>query len=128
MNDRFAYDASLLSDEELNNRVATHEKYLPETTEASVAELQQRGLVFSDEELDVINQDIQAQRENALQPYKGIGRSNGNHKNTIVEDPAAPQLYSRRATYVFSLFMGALFGSIMLAINSGKVKNTKGIF
>jgi hypothetical protein len=127
MDSRFSYTASQLSDEELKNRLENRQKYLPETTEASVTELQQRGHVFSEEELGVIADDINAQRENAELPYKGFGRYNGNQQNTIVEDPYAPGFYSRRAIWGFSLFCGALFGSVLLAINIGKVKNTKGV-
>jgi hypothetical protein len=127
MNDRFAYDASLLSNEELNNRVAIREKYLPETTEAAVAELQSRGRVFSDEELDIIQQDLIAQRENAELSGKSSGAFSQTYNNVVVEDPAAPQLYSRKAIYLFTFFFGALFGSIMLAINSRKVNNSKGV-
>src|ERR1700754_62484 len=117
MNDRFAYDATLLSTEELSNRVATREKYLPETTEASIAELQQRGHVFSDEELDVIHQDLKAQRGNAELSGKSSGAFSQSYPYVVVEDIAAPQLYSRKAVYLFTFFFGALFGSVMLAIN-----------
>src|SRR6202012_5990552 len=82
-----------------------------------------------DEELDVINQDLKAQRENAeLSGSAPRGLINSNYKYCLVEDPAAPGLYLRRAVISFSIFMGALFGSIMLAIDSGKIKNTRGIF
>jgi len=128
MTDQFAVRASLQSNEELQNRIATREKYLPETTEASVAELQKRGHVFTEEELDVINQDIAAQRENAALPYNGFGGASGNHKKTVVFDLDAPAFYSRRAIWGFSIFCSTLFGSAMLAINLGKIKNYKGVF
>lgn len=128
MDSRFNYTASKLSDEELKVRIENRQKYLPETTEATVAELQQRGRVFSEEELNVIDQDIQAQRDNATIGGGGSsGFFNNQYKYNIVEDPEAPMLYSRRTVYIFSVLFGALFGSIMMAINCGKVNNRMGI-
>jgi hypothetical protein len=120
MNDRFNYTASTLSTEELQDRIDNREKYLPETIEASVTELQNRGHVFTGEELQVIKEDLQAQHDNA--GLQGSGGISGTYKNTIVEDPAAPLFYSRRAVFLFAVFMGALFGSIMFAINLAKIK------
>jgi hypothetical protein len=48
---------------------------------------------------------------------------NCNAKNVIIKDPEAPLLYSRQALNAFTIFCGALFGSILLAINVTKTKN-----
>lgn len=128
MNDRFGYIASTLSTEELKARIENRPDYLPETTEASVAELQNRGVEFSEEEIAIINADLQAQRANALLPARGQGINNSAYKKNIVKDPAAPNLYSRRAIYLFTLFFSAFFGSVMFAMNAAKVKNNKGIW
>jgi hypothetical protein len=127
MNDRINYTASKLSDQELKERIENRPKYLPETIEASIAELHNRGVEFSDEELQVINEDLVAQRENASLSNNGNGFKS-TYKNNIVEDLDAPFFYSRRALFFFSFGFGALFGSIMLAINLSKIKNRKGMF
>ncbi len=128
MNSRFTYKASQLSDEELKIRIENRQKYLPETTEATLAELKQRGHGFSEEELDVINKDIKAQRNNAAMAGSGSsGLFNDQYKNNLVEDTEAPMLYSRRALYVFTFFFSPLFGSIMMAINCAKINNRSGI-
>jgi hypothetical protein len=126
---RFNHTVSRLSDEELKKRVENRQKYLPETTEASIAELQQRGHVFSEEELSIIEQDIKAQRDNAAIGSRGSSALfNNQYKYNLVEDPDAPLLYSKRALYLFTVFCGALFGSIMLAINLSKIGSQKGAF
>jgi hypothetical protein len=116
---KFKVTASDKSDAELLNCIENREKYLPETIEASVSELQYRGHAFTDDELRVINEDIQAHRENAALG----GRRSWNYKNNIVEDPDAPEFYSRRVVYAFAFIFGALFGSIMMAININKTNN-----
>jgi hypothetical protein len=112
--------ASARSDQELTERVDNRQKYMPETVEASLAELQHRGKEFSDEELRYINEDMQARRRNAALITGRIGIFNSDYKYAIVEDPDAPLMYTRVAIYVFAVLFGALFGSIMMAINIAK--------
>ena len=120
---RFNATASAKTDEELLDTIENRQLYLPETIEASVAELQYRGHAFTEEELTVINEDIEAHRRNADMTGGRIGFASNTYKNNIVQDPDAPSFYSRRAVYGFTFFLGALFGSIMLAININKTKN-----
>lgn len=101
-------------------RVDNRQKYMPETIEASLAELQRRGKEFSDEELRYIHEDIQARRSHAGAISGKIGIFNSEYKNVIVEDPDAPLMYSTLAIYLFTFFMGPLFGSIMMAMNLAK--------
>lgn len=116
----FTLLASGRSNEELIERIDDRQKFLPETVEASVAELQFRKHEFSDEELKIINEDIQAQRSNAAMVTTNPSLFNADYKNTIVEDPDAPLMYSRRVIYVFAFLFGAMFGSIMMAMNISK--------
>lgn len=123
MDDNFNLRAALKSDDELHNCIDNREKYLPESVEAAVAELQSRGVEFSEEELRVITEDMQARRDLAETPSVGFGAFNSRDKNNLVEDPEAPALYSRSAIYVFSVLFSVLFGSVMLAINISKTPN-----
>ncbi len=128
MTSRFSHTALRLSDDELKSRIEHRKKYLPETIEASIAELQQRGHTFTSDELSAIEQDIKTQRDNAAIGGGGSsGFFNNRYKYHIVEDPDAPILYSRRAVYIFTIFLGAFFGSIMMAVNCIKIKNTRGV-
>jgi len=120
---------SNFSDSEKNLQIIENrKKYLPETVESAIIELQHSGRIFSDEEVQKINADIKKQRDNAAVGGNGSsGIFNNNYKYNLVEDPQAPLLYSKRAIYIFTVLCGALFGSIMLSINSSKVKNRTGI-
>jgi hypothetical protein len=124
MDSRFSQWASIQSDEDLRNSIENRGKLLPETVEAAITELEHRGNEFSAEELQVINDDLQAQRVNATQFNIVL---NNTYKNNVVEDTMAPLLYSRRAIYFFTLILGPFFGSILLAINISKVKNVNSI-
>jgi hypothetical protein len=121
-----AHSSSTLTDDELQTQIDNRPKYLPETIETAVAELQSRGVAFTDEELQVINEDLAAQRNNASVTNRGYGIFNNDYKHNIVEDAAAPSLYSKRAISVFTVLFSILFGAIMLAVNLWKIKNTAG--
>lgn len=122
MNLKFQVTASSLSDEDLLDRIENRQIYLPETIEASIAELQNRGHIFTETELFVFEEDLQAHRENASVTGRRIGFANSTYKNNIVQDPDAPSFYSRSAIYGFTVFFGALFGSVLMAINVNKTK------
>jgi hypothetical protein len=128
MDDRLNFQVSKLSDAELHELIDNRPNYMPETVETAMAELKNRGIELDPEELQVVTEDLKAQRDNVGEQGGSGGFFNQTYKNNIVTDPFAPNLYSRKAVYGFTFFMGALFGSIMLAINAGKVRNTKGVW
>jgi hypothetical protein len=113
------------TDDQLHYIIDNREKYLPESVEIALAELQHRGVEFSEEEITVINEDMQARRQLAL--TRDIGLFNSAYQNNLVDDPDAYIFYTRRVIRVFSILFGALFGSIMMAINIGKTKNAVGV-
>jgi len=119
----FNYLAAVLTTDELTERLANRKDYLPETTEATVAELKFRKYEFSYEELRAIQADIDRQRQNAASVDSRRGFYNSNTKKVVVKDPEAPLLYSRQALNIFTVLCGALFGSILLAINVNKTEN-----
>jgi hypothetical protein len=116
MDNNFKLRAALKSDEELHNCVENREKYLPESVEAAVAELQNRGEEFSDEELKVIAEDMQARRALAEIGSNSFSIFTGEAKNNQIEDPDGPSFFSKGAILLFS-FLSVFFGSILLAIN-----------
>ncbi|SDT69656.1 hypothetical protein SAMN05216490_5047 [Mucilaginibacter mallensis] len=128
MDSKFNFLATGRTNEELLERIDNRQKYMPETVDASVAELQFRGHVFSDDELRVIDEDIQAHRNNAAQVDGRLGFFNNNTNNVIVNDPDAPTMYSRRALYTFTVLCGALFGSILMAMNISKTEKKGNAF
>lgn len=112
--------AAARTDEELTERIDNRQKYMPETIEASLAELKRRGKEFTEEELRYINEDVAARRANAGAISGRIGIFNSDYKNVIVADPDAPKMYSPLAIYLFTFFTSPLFGSIMMAMNISK--------
>jgi len=128
MDYNFQTRAALKSDEELHSCIDNREKYLPETVEAAVAELQKRGEEFTEEELRIIAEDMQARREMAESGTGIFGVFNTNWNNNQVEDPDAPLLFSKRAIFAFAVLCSVFFGSIMLAVNISKTKNKDKIF
>jgi hypothetical protein len=117
---------SSYTDEELREHIDNRENYLPETVLNAVAELQRRGHEFSDEELQVINEDMAARMDIAASTSP-LGILNDSYKNALVEDPNAYAFYSRRVIKVFTFFFGAVFGAILMAINIAKTKDTIGV-
>jgi hypothetical protein len=124
MEDSFKFRAALRTVDELNERVNNREKYMPETVEASVEELKHRGVSFSDEELKVITEDMQARRDQGNSKPSSRGIFNPADKVLQVKDPDAPAFYPKGAIYGFSILFSVLFGSIMLAINIHQTKKT----
>ncbi|HVS94547.1 MAG TPA: hypothetical protein VHE59_21060 [Mucilaginibacter sp.] len=122
----FQVTASGRSDAELQERIDNRQKYLPDTIEASLEELQNRGHSFSEEELQAIQEDIQAHRDNALMADSRPWVMNGSYRDVIVDDTSAPSYYSSRVIYIFSILFGTLFGSIMLAMNVNRTENPAG--
>lgn len=123
MNYNFHDRAVSKSDDELYYCIDHREKYLPETVEAAVAELQNRGIQFSDEELRVIAEDMQARREMAEHGTGIFGVFNSNWDNNQVDDPDAPSFFSKRAIFAFAVLCSVFFGSVMLAMNVNKTNN-----
>jgi len=118
---------SSYSDEELMERIDNRENYLPATVLNAVAELQRRGHEFSEEELRVINEDMQARMEIVNGNTPAFGIINDNYKDALVEDPDAYEFYSRRVVKVFTFFFSAFFGAILMAINIGKTRDYNGV-
>lgn len=115
------------TDEELRESIDNRENYLPETVLNAVAELQRRGHEFSNEELQVISEDMQARMEIVSGTTPAFGIINDNYKDALVEDPDAYEFYSRRVIKVFTFFFSAFFGAILMAINIGKTKDYNGV-
>ena len=113
----FKLRANLKSDEELHACIDNREKYLPETVEAAVSELQHRGVIFSDEELRVIAEDMQARRDLAKEGTDSFSMFSNGERYNHVDDPEAPAYFSKRVILIFSVLFSVFVASILLAIN-----------
>jgi len=114
------------TDEELRYCIDNRENYLPESVLNAVAELQRRGTEFSEEEIRVIEEDMQARTELAT-ITSPLGVINDNYENCLVDDPDANEFYSRRVIKAFTFFSSPLFGAILMAMNISKTKNFVGV-
>jgi lipopolysaccharide export LptBFGC system permease protein LptF len=117
MDENFKLRANLKSDEELHACIDNREKFLPETVEAAVAELQYRGVTFSDDELRVITEDMQARRDLAREGTDSFSMFSNREKDNQVDDPEAPAYFSKRVILIFSVLFSVFFASILLAVN-----------
>jgi hypothetical protein len=117
MDDIFNWKASQRTDDELYERINNRANYLPDTIEASVTELKNRGVTFDDDELLRIENDVQRKRSqaNTMAGYDSL--FNNADKVRQVKDTDAPVFYSKRAIYGFSIVFTVLFGAILFAIN-----------
>ena len=66
------------------------------------------------------------QKEPETQPRR-TGFWSMDFRKNVVEDASAPEYYSQRAIYVFSILFSPLFGAALLAINL-KNKSRNGMF
>jgi hypothetical protein len=117
MDKDFNWKASLKSEFELRDSMINREKYLPETVEAAVAELQKRGAEISDEELMAIDDYLKTRRSLLNTETNYFSLFTNTQKDKEIIDPEAPAFYSKRAIYLFSILFSVLFGSVMLAVN-----------
>lgn len=101
------------SDEGLRVYIDDSMRYQPEAVQAAMAELERRGNPVQEPEIVEIKQ----QMEYAIQNEKKAFKFAYDQEHLVTDDVNAPLLYSRRAIFLSTVFMGALFGSILMAIN-----------
>ena len=102
------------SDEDLEKCSADIVKYTPEAIKAAIAEMQQRGRSFTENEIKNYS-DIIAEKE--AEEKKEPETQSANWKKNQVTDPDAPLYYSKQAIYGFSIFFGVIFGAVLLSLN-----------
>lgn len=118
-----------LSEYELNEYINSRNYYTKEAIEAAIIEMKNRGKEFSEEEVSDIMQQFKKKRiENVSNEKVELFESKDGWKNNIVTDENAPQFYSQKAIYLFSVIFSVLFGSIMMAINFRKTESKKGFY
>lgn len=100
----------------LNNRAS----FPPEAVMAVFEEMKKRGHVFTADEIDTIKGDVNTQGE-ALEDAGSKNVLGWGWRRNIVDDEAAPKLFSQMAINGFSIFFSTLFGAILFAINMYRV-------
>lgn len=108
-----------LSNKELENYLKIENRFVPEAVQVAFEILEERGRIFTEvEKIDI---------QNIIQSKKKAETSKNNEeiqdwKDHITTDSTAIQLYSRALIWISSLFLGTLFGAILLSLNLLKLK------
>jgi hypothetical protein len=92
-----------------------------------MAELKNRGTQFSDEEVRVVEEDMQARTEIANNAAQSSTFFADSGRDLQVNDPDAYVFYSRRVIKAFTFFFSPVFGAILMAMNMAKAKQNEGI-
>jgi len=120
MNDTFESLIKRKTVEELKEYIGDFERYSPWALTAVVNELNVRG-VLPDEESNSLYERIEKKKE--IEEEQTLFSPTKSWKKYIVTDPNAPLLYSKYAVTSFSLFFSAIFGAILLALNTENKAN-----
>jgi hypothetical protein len=108
------------SDDGLNDYITNVDKYVPEAIYAAINELKKRGRELTDRELQTIEAQLQKKVDSQKKDSES-SRSTAWDRNKVT-DLTAPQLYSQRAIWGFSIFFTVIFGAVLLASNIGGKK------
>ncbi len=110
------------TDLELESIVSNDQSYVEEARQAAIWELERRNLksdivVKAEEEI----QSMQIKREERRKEKVEFFKKDPN----IADDPNLPELYSKRAIAMFSVFFTIIFGAVLLMHNMKKTENEK---
>lgn len=111
------------SDEGLQKYITNRLKFTPEAVEAAIDEVQRRGISYSEDELNQFRMEVQQKRDADLQEVNQEQISVNKWKRNVVQDESAPEYYSERAIYMFSILFSMFFGAVLLATNLGQSEN-----
>ena len=108
-----------LSDRELEKYLEKDNRFVPEAVQIAVQILEERGRIFNDVEKADIQNIIQNKIDSEEQKLKDEQEDLKDH---ITDDPSAIALHSKTLIWTSSLFLGTLFGAILMALNFRKLK------
>lgn len=103
-----------LSDRELEKYLEKDNRFVPEAVQIAVQILKERGRIFNDVEKADIQNIIQNKIDSEEQKLKDEQEDLKDH---ITDDPSAIALHSKTLIWTSSLFLGTLFGAILMALN-----------
>lgn len=107
-------------DEALTPYIRDHKQYVPEAVEAAIAEYARRGKPLPDEQIQQIRANVAEVQENQRRMEAGSMGFAAVDTN-VTTDIDAPELYSPRAIYGFTVAFGAIFGGILFCINLSRI-------
>lgn len=115
-----------LSDRDLEKYLTDPQQHTGSEIREAAEELRKRGRTVSPEELEKAMQMAKNEEEN--RPRESTGSfSPLNWRANLVNDPAAPELFTPAAILGFSALVNILFGAAMFAMNAEAVGKRKGM-
>ena len=108
-----------LSDRELEKYLEKDNLFVPEAVQIAVQILEERGRIFTHVEKSDIQNIIQNKIDSEEQKLKDEQEDLKDH---ITDDPSAIALHSKTLIWTSSLFLGTLFGAILMALNFSTLK------
>lgn len=115
------------TDSELQYIIDNRENYLPESVLGALGELKRRGTEFSDDEVRVVEEDMQARMEIAANATQSLSFYADGSRDLQVKDPDAYVFYSRTVIKAFTFFFSPVFGAVLMAMNLSKTRNSAAI-
>lgn len=110
-----------MTDKELENYLKPDNTFVPDAVQYAYEVLKERGRIFSDTEAEQIQTIIDKKRESETVQLNGFDKY-------LTKDENAIELYSGMAIWLFSVFFGIIYGTILQVLNFVKLKNTKAAF
>lgn len=111
---------SKASDDALNAYIRDHKKYLPETIDAAIDELTNRGRPLPPDEVHAIRTAVSEAHQQQLRQLNGMSEN-------MTSNPDDPELYSSTGIYWCAFLFGALFTSVLFCLNLARVRKTSWI-
>jgi hypothetical protein len=114
------------SNEDLRVYITDCARYQPAAIEAAIDEFKKRGIIIEGPELEKVNATItQKKADEKAEEYALVFPKQ--RSDNVVAYMEAPEFYSKRVIYVFSILFGEITGAILLAININKGGDKKGV-
>lgn len=109
--------------EDLHDYINNYQKYWPDAIEAAVAELKNRGEVFTLEEQAEIEKRIEIRRQ-AVKDFEMQQPAQPKYEEPL--EVTTPQLYSQVAVIGFTLIFSVIAGGILMNANLKQLGNEVG--
>lgn len=108
------------SEDGLNEYLTNTDRYVPDAIYAAINELKKRGRIFSEDELQTVKDKIQKKIESQKKESEATKPPRWD-KNKVT-DANAPEFYTQRAIWGFSIFFSVICGAALLASNTSDKK------
>ena len=127
MENKFEEQVKTKSDQQLKELLVNNHKFQEELVVAVRKELQTRGVELNGEEKERMEANMNLALKREAEEEGDWSIMNPKFEKNIVEDPEAPELFSRRAIFGFTVFCSVLFGGVLFCINLNRLNKNQHI-